>query len=313
MASSNSDTTPTKAPASRSRRFLLTALAVLVGLGVTAALLVVLGLALAYPNLPALDALTDYRPKMPLRIFSSDGVLIGEFGEERRNLVRFKDIPDVMKKAVLAIEDDRFYEHGGVDYTGILRAALHNATGGARQGASTITQQVARNFFLSSEQTLKRKAYEALLAWKIEQNLSKDQILEVYMNQIYLGQRAYGFASAAQIYFGKNLKDITPAQAAMLAGLPKAPSLYNPVVNPKRAKARQQYILDRMQALGYLTAEQYATATKEPLVVKREVNDFPLKADYVAEMARQLVFDRYGEDAYTRGYRVYTTIQKVDQ
>ena len=313
MTSSNSDTTPTKAPASRSRRFLLTALAVLVGLGVTAALLVVLGLALAYPNLPALDALTDYRPKMPLRIFSSDGVLIGEFGEERRNLVRFKDIPDVMKKAVLAIEDDRFYEHGGVDYTGILRAALHNATGGARQGASTITQQVARNFFLSSEQTLKRKAYEALLAWKIEQNLSKDQILEVYMNQIYLGQRAYGFASAAQIYFGKNLKEISVAEAAMLAGLPKAPSAYNPVVNPKRAITRQQYILQRMHELRYISDAQYAAAKAEPLKVKTDSNEFGIHAEYVAEMARQLVYEQFKEDTYTRGLNVFTTITKADQ
>src|SRR3954463_1921216 len=223
-------------------RFLLLAGLSVVGLGLTALLLVVFGLAMAYPNLPELDTLTDYRPKMPLRIFSADNVLIGEFGEERRNVVRFKEIPDVMKKAVLAIEDDRFYEHGGVDYMGIARAALHNLTGGAKQGASTITQQVARNFFLSSEQTLKRKLYEVLLAWKIEQNLSKDQILEVYMNQIYLGQRAYGFASAAQVYFGKKLSDITLAEAAMLAGLPKAPSANNPVMNPKRARVRQQYI-----------------------------------------------------------------------
>eukprot|EP01031_Cornospumella_fuschlensis_P049819 gene49819-60984_t len=211
-----------KASPSRSKKILLTALASLLGLAMVAVLLVVFGLAMAYPNLPELDSLTDYRPKMPLRIFSADNVLIGEFGEERRNLVRIQDIPDVMKKAVLAIEDDRFYDHGGIDYAGILRAAVHNATGGARQGASTITQQVARNFFLSSEQTFKRKIYEILLAWKIEKNLSKDQILEVYMNQIYLGQRAYGFSSAAQIYFGKNLKDISVAEAAMLAGLPKA-------------------------------------------------------------------------------------------
>src|SRR5206468_698191 len=191
------------------KRILLTLLALLAGLGACGVLVVVFALAMAYPNLPALDTLTDYRPKMPLRIFTADNVLIGEFGEERRTLVRFKDIPAVMKQAVLAIEDDRYYEHGGIDYLGILRAALHNATGGARQGASTITQQVARNFFLSSEQTLKRKAYEALLAYKIEKNLSKDQILEIYMNQIYLGQRAFGFASAAQIYFGKDLKDIS--------------------------------------------------------------------------------------------------------
>jgi penicillin-binding protein 1A len=276
-------------------------------------LLVTFAVAWAYPSLPSIDALTDYQPKIPLRVFSSEGVLIGEFGEERRNLVRFADVPLIMKQAILAAEDDRFYQHSGIDTVGIVRAAFNNFVGGAKQGASTITQQVAKNFFLTSEQTYTRKLYEALLAFKIESTLTKDKIFEIYINQIFLGQRAYGFSSAAQIYFGQDLKNITPAEAAMLAGLPKAPSLYNPVVNPKRAKARQQYILDRMQALGYLTADQYASATREPLVVKHEVNDFPLKADYVAEMARQLVFDRYGEDAYTRGYRVYTTIQKADQ
>jgi penicillin-binding protein 1A len=269
--------------------------------------------ALAYPNLPELDSLTDYRPKVPLRIYSADNVLLGEFGEERRNVVHFKDIPEIMKKAVLAIEDDRFYEHGGVDYFGIARAALHNLTGGARQGASTITQQVARNFFLSSEQTLKRKIYEVLLAWKIEQSLTKDQILEVYMNQIYLGQRAYGFSSAAQIYFGKKLSDITIAEAAMLAGLPKAPSAYNPVVNPKRATARQQYILLRMHQLGYITDAQYADAQKEELRTKTTTNEFGVHAEYVAEMARQLVYEQFKEDAYTRGFSVYTTITKADQ
>ncbi len=295
------------------KNFLLLALGSVAGLGLVAVLLVVFGLALAYPSLPSLDTLTDYRPKMPLRIYSADNVLIGEFGEERRNLVRFKDIPDVMKKSVLAIEDDRFYEHGGVDYWGILRAAVHNATGGARQGASTITQQVARNFFLSSEQTLKRKAYEALLAWKIEQNLTKDQILEVYMNQIYLGQRAYGFASAAQIYFGKNLQDITIAEAAMLAGLPKAPSAYNPVVNPKRAKTRQQYILQRMAQLGYITPAQFEEARHEQLKVKTDSSEFGVHAEYVAEMARQLVYEQFKEDTYTRGLNVFTTITKSDQ
>jgi penicillin-binding protein 1A len=263
--------------------------------------------------LPALDAITDYRPKVPLRIFSADNVLIGEFGEERRNLVRIQDVPDVMKKAVLAIEDDRFYEHGGVDYIGIVRAALHNLMGGARQGASTITQQVARNFFLSSEQTLKRKIYEALLAWKIEQNLSKDQILEIYMNQIYLGQRAYGFSSAAQIYFGKKLQDITAAEAAMLAGLPKAPSAYNPVANPKRARARQQYILQRMHSLGYLSQAEYAQAKDQVLQIKTDSNEFGVHAEYVAEMTRQLVYDQFKEDTYTRGLNVYTTITKADQ
>jgi penicillin-binding protein 1A len=309
MTANNHETTAKKSP----KGFLLMALISLLGLILAGVLLVVFGLALAYPNLPSLDTITDYRPKMPLRIYSADNVLIGEFGEERRNLVHIKDIPDVMKKAVLAIEDSNFYEHGGVDYWGILRAAVHNATGGARQGASTITQQVARNFFLSSEQTFKRKAYEALLAWKIEQNLTKDQILEVYMNQIYLGQRAYGFASAAQIYFGKNLKDISVAEAAMLAGLPKAPSAYNPVVNPKRAKVRQQYILQRMAQLGYITPAQYETAKNEQLKVKTDSSAFGVHAEYVAEMARQLVYEQFKEETYTRGLNVFTTITKADQ
>lgn len=316
MTSSTSAGHPGSKPpikGSKPKRFLLMAVVSLVGAAVVGVLLVVFGLAMAYPNLPALDTLTDYRPKMPLRIFTSDSVLIGEFGEERRNMVHIKDIPDVMKKAVLAIEDDRFYEHGGVDYLGITRAALHNLTGGAKQGASTITQQVARNFFLSSEQTLKRKAYEVLLAWKIEKNLSKDQILEVYMNQIYLGQRAYGFASAAQIYFGKNIRDLTVAEAAMLAGLPKAPSAYNPVVNPKRARVRQQYILQRMAQLGYITPAQFEEAKHEELKVKTDSSAFGVHAEYVSEMARQLVYEQFKEDTYTRGLNVYTTITKADQ
>ena len=286
---------------------------VIAGLILIGALIVGFTLIMAYPNLPALDSLTDYRPKVPLRIFSADNVLLGEFGEERRNVVRIKDIPDVMKKAVLAIEDDRFYEHGGVDYLGITRAALHNLMGGAKQGASTITQQVARNFFLSSEQTLKRKVYEILLAWKIEQNLPKDQILEVYMNQIYLGQRAYGFSSAAQIYFGKKLSELSVAEAAMLAGLPKAPSAYNPVVNPKRAKARQQYILQRMNQLGYITEAQYMQAQKEELKIKTNSNEFGVHAEYVSEMARQLVYEQFKEEAYTRGLNVFTSVLKADQ
>jgi penicillin-binding protein 1A len=294
-------------------RIALGVLGVVIGLILIAGLVVGFTVAMAYPNLPALDSLTDYRPKIPLRIFSADNVLIGEFGEERRNLVNIKEIPLIMKKAVLAIEDDRFYEHGGVDYQGILRASLHNLSGGARQGASTITQQVARNFFLSSEQTLKRKIYEVLMAWKIEQNLSKDQILEVYMNQIYLGQRAYGFSSAAQIYFGKKLSEITLAEAAMLAGLPKAPSAYNPVVNPKRAKARQQYILQRMRYLGHITDTQYADALKEELKTKTNSNEFGVHAEYVAEMARQLVYEQFKEETYTRGLTVFTTITKPDQ
>ncbi|MBD8567145.1 penicillin-binding protein 1A [Oxalobacteraceae sp. CFBP 8763] len=305
------------APSSSSKfspkRLILIAFASLFGLGAIGVLVLVFALAMAYPNLPALDTITDYRPKMPLRIFTADNVLIGEFGEERRTLVHFKDIPDVMKKAVLSIEDDRFYEHSGIDYLGIMRAAVRNATGGARQGASTITQQVARNFFLSSEQTFKRKAYEAMLAWKIEKNLTKDQILELYMNQIYLGQRAFGFQSAAQIYFGKDLRDITVAEAAMLAGLPKAPSAYNPVVNPTRAKTRQQYILVRMHQLGYISDAQFAQAKVEPLKIKTDSAAFGVHAEYVAEMARQLVYEQFKEDTYTRGLNVFTTITKADQ
>ena len=318
MSSSPKDGKKSPSPAGAPRkaspkRIALITFGVLAGTALAGVLVVVFALAMAYPNLPALDSLTDYRPKMPLRIFSADGVLIGEFGEERRNLVRINDIPVVMKKAVLAIEDDRFYQHSGIDYTGILRAAVHNATGGARQGASTITQQVARNFFLSSEQTFKRKAYEVLLAWKIEKNLSKDQILEVYMNQIYLGQRAYGFSSAAQIYFGKSIKDITVAEAAMLAGLPKAPSAYNPVVNPTRARTRQQYILQRMHQLGYINDAQFAQAKQEPLKIKTDSTAFGVHAEYVAEMARQLVYEQFKEDTYTRGLNVFTTITKADQ
>jgi penicillin-binding protein 1A len=297
----------------RASRIFLSILGAALGLVAAGLLIVGFALTMAYPNLPEIDAITSYRPKMPLRVFSADNMLIAEFGEERRNVVHIAEIPEIMKKAVLAIEDDRFYEHGGVDYLGITRAALHNLTGGAKQGASTITQQVARNFFLSSEQTFKRKIYEVLLAWKIEKNLSKDQILEVYMNQIYLGQRAYGFSSAAQIYYGKSLKEISIAEAAMLAGLPKAPSAYNPVANPKRATVRQQYILQRMKQLGYITEAQYEAAKIEKLHVKTDSAEFGIHAEYVAEMARQLVYEQFKEETYTRGLNVYTTITKSDQ
>ncbi|MFC7289104.1 penicillin-binding protein 1A [Herminiimonas glaciei] len=319
MASKQSSSGSTEPKSAKKRapnlalRITLGVIGLITGLGVIGALILVFALTMAYPNLPALDSLTDYRPKIPLRIFSADNVLIGEFGEERRNLVHIREIPDIMKKAVLAIEDDRFFEHGGVDYVGIVRAAVHNLSGGARQGASTITQQVARNFFLSSEQTLKRKIYEVLLAWKIEKNLSKDQILEVYMNQIYLGQRAYGFSSAAQIYYGKKLQQITIAEAAMLAGLPKAPSAYNPVVNPKRAKARQQYILQRMYQLGYISEPEYMQAKDEELKIKTNSSEFGVHAEYVAEMTRQLVYEQFKEETYTRGLNVFTTITKADQ
>ncbi len=279
-----------------------------------AAAMVAVVLTLAYPNLPSLEILTDYRPKIPLRVFTADGHLIGEFGEERRAIVRFDEVPAAMKQAILAAEDERFYQHGGVDALGIVRAALSNILGGGkRQGASTITQQVAKNFFLSSEKTYSRKLYEALLAFKIEKNLSKDQIFELYINQIYLGQRAYGFGAASLIYFGKPLADITVAEAAMLAGLPKAPSAFNPIVNPKRASLRQQYVLRRMREINFIDAEQYEAALKQPLIVKRETNEYAVHAEYVAEMARQIAAERFPEDVYSRGLRVYTTITKADQ
>lgn len=294
-------------------RLLFNTAVVCVGTGVTGALIVAFAMVMIYPNLPELDQLTDYQPKMPLRIYTADHILIGEFGEERRNLIRFHEIPDVMKKAVLAIEDDRFYQHGGLDYLGIMRAALNNLVGKNRQGASTITQQVARNFFLTSEQTLKRKLYEALLAWKIESALSKDEIFEIYMNQIYLGQRAFGFASAAQIYFGKPLQDVTIAEAAMLAGLPKAPSANNPVANPVRARVRQQYILQRMYQLGYIDKTEYENAKNETIVTKSKTNEFPIHAEFVAELARMLVYEQYKDSTYTKGLNVYTTITSTDQ
>ncbi|MBK7423947.1 MAG: penicillin-binding protein 1A [Propionivibrio sp.] len=271
-------------------------------------------LILTYPNLPSLEILTDYRPKIPLRVYTSEGHLIGEFGEERRAIVRIQDVPDVMKQAILAAEDERFYQHSGVDAQGVVRAMLSNLLGGGkRQGASTITQQVAKNFFLSSEKTYTRKLYEALLSFKIENNLSKDQIFELYINQIFLGQRAYGFGAAAQIYFGKPLKELNIAEAAMLAGLPKAPSAFNPVVNPKRASLRQQYVLRRMHELGFIDARQHEAALKQALVVKRETNEYAVHAEFVAEMARQMAAERFPEDVYTRGLRIYTTILKNDQ
>ncbi|PKO37030.1 MAG: penicillin-binding protein [Betaproteobacteria bacterium HGW-Betaproteobacteria-6] len=271
-------------------------------------------LVLTYPNLPTLEVLTDYRPKIPLRVYTSDGFLIGEYGEERRAVVAIADVPTVMKNAILAAEDDRFYQHGGIDYTGIVRAIGANLIGGGkRQGASTITQQVARNFFLTGEKTYTRKLYEALLSFKIESNLSKDQIFELYINQIFLGQRAYGFAAAAQIYFGKPLKDISIAEAAMLAGLPKAPSAYNPIVNPSRARQRQHYVLRRMHELGHITEAQHEMALKEPLIIKRELAEYAVHAEYVAEMARQITAERFPEDVYSRGMKVYTTITKAEQ
>jgi penicillin-binding protein 1A len=296
------------------KRWLLYLSSVLLGLCLVGALLGALVLALLWPTLPSLEVLTDYQPKVPLRVVSAEGELLGEFGEERRAIISIRAVPDVMKQAILAAEDERFYQHGGVDYLSVARAALANVATGTQQGAGTITMQVARNFFLTREKTVTRKLREVLLAWKIEANLSKDEILELYVNQIFLGQRSYGFAAASQIYFGRPLKDVTVAEAAMLAGLPKAPSAYNPVTNPKRAKTRQLYVLRRMHDLKFITDSQFEEAQNAPLNVRAGVRDaLPTHAEGVAEMARQVVFDAYGDDAYTRGITVWTTVRRTNQ
>lgn len=307
----------------RSEGFIATALTVLIGLGISGALVVGVALALIFPKLPDLDTLTDYRPKVPLRVLTTDGVLIGEFGEERRRPVDITEVPLVMQQAILAAEDDRFYEHGGIDFMGVARALITNVTSGGRtQGASTITMQVARNFFLTRDKTWTRKLYEVLLAYKIEDSLSKDEILELYINQIYLGQRAYGFQSASQVYFGKPLRDINAAEAAMLAGLPKAPSAYNPIVNPSRARVRQEYVLRRMNELDYIDDAQLEEALNTELLYRNRkangddieaITGLTINADYAAEMARRAVVEMYGEEAYTSGITVTTTLIAKEQ
>ena len=278
-------------------------------------ILMVVGVAMvmAYPQLPDISDLADYRPKLPLRVYTADGVLMGEFGEERRNFTPIKEIPQVMKDAVLSIEDARFYQHGGLDYLGLIRAGIANLSKRKSQGASTITMQVARNVYLSTEKTYTRKIYEILLTFKLEHLLTKDQILEIYMNQIFLGNRAYGFASAAETYFGKPLKDISIAEAAMLAGLPKAPSAYNPISNPKRARSRQLYIIERMEENGFITAKQATEAKAEPLRIRPNSDKGRIHAEYVAETVRQMMFAQYGQETYTRGLNVYTTLQSTEQ
>ena len=294
-------------------RWILYPILFAVGLAVAGVAMLAMVLVLTYPNLPSLDILTDYRPKIPLRVYTADSYLIGEFGEEHRSVVPFQDVPEIMKQAIVAAEDERFYRHNGIDMMGILRALASNLIGRQQQGASTITQQVAKNFFLSSEKTYWRKLYEALLSFKIEHSLSKDQIFELYINQIFLGQRAYGFAAAAQTYFGKSLDELNIAEVAMLAGLPKAPSAFNPVVNPKRASLRQQYVLRRMRELNFIDAAQHEAALKQQLIIKRETQTYAVHAEYVAEMARQMVAERFPDDVSARGLKVFTTILKSDQ
>ena len=266
--------------------------------------------------LPDISTLTDYQPHIPLRIYSAEGNLIAEYGEERRQPVSLEQVPLVLKHAILETEDSRFFEHNGIDITGIARAALNNITGGSRQGASTITQQVARNFFLSSERTYLRKLYEALVSLKIEEALPKEKILEIYINQIYLGRRAYGFAAAAQIYFGKPLQSITIGEAALLAGLPRGPASMNPITNPKRSEVRRQYILGRLKQGKHITEVQFQTALNEKIYIKTEENSDRLlstESNYAAELARQMTVSLYGEQAYNQGLRVYTTLRQHDQ
>ena len=274
-----------------------------------------IAVAIIYPSLPSLETLTDYRPKLPLRVYSEDGYLIEEFGEERRAYVKIEDVPKNMKDAVLAIEDRRFYQHGGIDTKGILRAIKNNITGVSHEGASTITMQVAKNFFTkpNGKRTLTTKINEALLAIKIENNLSKDKILELYINQIYLGQRSYGFAAAAQVYFGKPLEKLNLAETAMLAGLPKAPSGYNPYLHPKRAIARQMEVLRDMQRYGFIEESVYKKALNQPLRFKASRQARDLSADYVAEMVRESLYATYQDEIYSSGLKVYTTVRKTNQ
>jgi len=285
-------------------------------LGVAGALALVFAVVMLYPRLPALSELTDYRPDLPLRVYSAEGTLIGEFGVQRRTVVPFAQIPLQVRQAFLAAEDAQFYEHGAVDWTGVFRAALADLMhGSAVQGASTITMQVARDFYLSPQKTPLRKFTEALMAYKIEHELSKDQILERYLNQVYLGQRAYGVAAASQVYFGKPLDQLSLAQIAVLAGLPKAPSAFNPQTNIKAALVRQHYVLGRMLALGDITKAQYDEAMQSPLdvVPGQGLLHYKVDADYAAEQVREIMVARFGESAYTDGYKVYTTLHDRDQ
>lgn len=296
------------------KKIVTTCFGLVLGLCVFGVGLVAIAILVTYPKLPSLDSLQHYQPKMPLTIYSADGEVIGIYGEQRREFTKIGDFPEVLRNAVIAAEDKRFYQHWGVDVWGVTRAVVGNiVAGGVQSGASTITQQVAKNFYLSSEKTFTRKFNEALLAYKIEQSLSKDKILELYFNQIYLGQRAYGFASAAQIYFNKDVRELTLAEAAMLAGLPKAPSAYNPIVNPERAKLRQKYILNNMLEEKMITLQQRDQALNEELHYERFVQKIDQSALYVAEMVRQELYEKYGEDAYTQGFKVYTTVRTDHQ
>ncbi|MDD9800602.1 MAG: PBP1A family penicillin-binding protein [Gammaproteobacteria bacterium] len=291
------------------RNFFLRLMLLVIGAGALAGLALV-GFSLSLlPSLPPIEAADRIALKLPLRIYSRDGLLLAEFGDERRKPVAIGDVPRPLIQAVLAAEDDNFYRHPGIDLSGIARAVIANLRpGSARQGASTITMQVARNYFLTPEKTYTRKMKEILLAFRLEQTLSKDQILELYLNKIFLGHRAYGFAAAAQVYYGESLDQLTLAQLAMLAALPKAPSRNNPITNPETAEARRDYVLRRMLQLDYITAEQYRAAAPQPLTASYHGAVLDLEAPYVSEMARRHMVENYGASVYEKGYNVYTTV-----
>ncbi|MCD8339906.1 MAG: PBP1A family penicillin-binding protein [Burkholderiales bacterium] len=304
--------------------FFKLSLATLAAALIGAACLALFIFAFVYQQLPPIDTVIDYRPKVPMRVWTADGKLIAEFGEERRDFVHINEIPDHVKNAVISAEDATFYDHIGIEPKGFIRAAIANfKTGRTSQGASTITMQVARNFFLSSERSYIRKLYEVAMAFKIESNLTKDEILEIYMNQIFLGNRAYGFAAAGRTYYGKNIQDLTIGEAATLAGLPAAPSSYNPFANPERAKVRRDYVLKRMRDLGHINNEQYQHEVASPIKTKLTVlaesaltptkMNSSLHAEYVAELVRTLMYDIFQQETYTRGLNVYTTINSTDQ
>jgi penicillin-binding protein 1A len=261
------------------------------------------------PKLPSTESLKDVQFQVPLRVYSSDGKLIAEFGEKRRIPLTYDELPPKLVQAFLAAEDNRFFEHPGVDYQGLVRAAVQLIlTGEKRQGGSTITMQVARNFFLTREKTYIRKLNEILLALKIETEFSKEKILELYLNKIYMGHRSYGVGAAAQVYYGKEISELTLAQMAMIAGLPKAPSAYNPITNPTRAVERRDYVLAQMQRLGYIDSEAHDTAASAPVSASIHTANIEVEAPYIAEMVRAEMLERYGEESYTDGYSVYTTV-----
>ncbi|MGL4668321.1 MAG: penicillin-binding protein 1A, partial [Saezia sp.] len=285
--------------------------------GMTIAAAGAIAYATGYKNIPDMQRLRVYEPKLPLRIFTADGILLAEYSEEKREFVPIDQIPQVLKDALLAVEDAKFYEHIGIDYKGLFRATLveiFRPEGASRQGASTITMQLAREFFLTKERTYIRKFYEILTTLRIESTLTKDEILEIYMNQIFLGHRSYGFATAANTYYGKKLNELTLGEAAMLAGLPQAPTTNNPITNMKNARTRQLHVLNRMRDIRAITQEQYDQAIAEPIKLRQPTPvEMQIHAEHAADQAQQMILDQFKSDAYTSGINVYTTIQSTHQ